>query len=383
MSPGINMTFLYDEEILKEFSKLLEPKVAQQAPQQAFTPTQMQDVALKLLNNIKTSYSPIEVPNNAQLFSRNAQNLNNLTTWMLNNKVSYNGHPIVLSDKFQLNKTIPYMEFNNAPPLYVWKDGLVEFLKDLQTQAQNSNNNLFMQHVSGLISDANRQLQAGLEEQTAKPEDTAKGNQQAQQQGKPANEQDQNQQGHTQQGEGSAVQKAVYQTKEVLKQRTGSDNIDLPFDVDTNDVNIRDMRDFASQISFTFQTAIAQTKWGIIESQVQQVSNAISKWLAVATPEAKEGGFELSINTDIDSFVNTYADKDYTKARAMLNNLIPLLQGTHNLLNTLLASPVYVELFGGAGNITNQSSRAQEMITYAQHWISRIEDVLRNNAVRK
>jgi hypothetical protein len=369
MSPDTNMTFLYNEQILKEFSKLLEPKVAQQAPQQAFTPAQMQDVALKLLNNIKISYSPIEVADNAQLFSRNAQNLNELTAWMLNNKVIYNGHPIVLSDKFQLDKAVPYVEFNNA---YVWKDGLVEFLKDLQNQSKDSGNNLFMQHVSGLISDANTELQAGLVEESVKPAvDTTKENQQAQQQ---------DQQQTAQQGQGSAVQQAVYNTNKVLKQRTGSDSIELPFDVDTNDVDIRRINDFTNCISFTFQTAIAPNKWGMIESQVQQISGALTRWNSVATPEAREGGFQLSINTDIDSFVNTYANKDFAKALAMLNNLVPLFQGTHNLLNTLLASPVYVNKLGGAGNITNQASRAQEMITWAQHWISRIEDVLRNNA---
>src|SRR5271165_2263722 len=229
MSPGTNMSFLYDEQILKEFSRLLEPKVAQQAPQQAFTPAQMQDVALKLLNNIKTSYSPIEVPNNAQLFSRNAQNLNELTTWMLNNKVSYNGHPIVLGDKFQIDKTIPYVEINNAPPTYAWKDGLVEFLKDLQNQAKDSGNNLFMQHVSGLISDANNQLQAGLEEETEKP--TAnKTDQQAQQQNQPTAQQGQNQQNQT--------QNANYQQiAEKVKQLSGSNSITMPFDLQTDRIN--------------------------------------------------------------------------------------------------------------------------------------------------
>lgn len=374
------MTFLYDEQILKEFSKLLEPKIAQQAPQQAFTPAQMQDVALKLLNNIKTSYSPIEVPEGAQLFSRNAQNLNELTMWMLNNKVKYNNHPIVLHDKFQLDKSVQYTEFNNA---YVWKDGLVEFLKDLQNQAKDSNNNLFMQHVNGLISDANKDLQAGLAtEEDAKSTGETKQNQPTQQ-GQPTAQQDQSEQGQSQQGQGSAVQKAVYETQQVLKQNTGSDSFELPFDVDTNDVDIKRMNNFARQIGFTFQTAIDQSKWGIMNSQVEQVLSSISKWYIVATPEAKQGGFQLSINTNIDSFVNTYADKDYTKALAMLNNLIPLLQVTHNLLNTLLASKTYVQLSNGAGNLTNQASRAQEMITWAQHWISRIEDILRNNAVRK
>jgi hypothetical protein len=378
MSPDINMSFLYDEQILKEFSKLLEPKVAQQAPQQqAFSPAQMQDVALKLLNNIKTSYSPIEVPNNAQLFSRNAQNLNELTMWMLDNKVSYNGHPIVMSDKFQLNKTIPYIEFSNdAPPTYVWKDGLIAFLKDLQNQAKDSGNNLFIQHVNGLISDANNKLQAGIAEETAKPADETKENQQAQQ-GQQIDQQDQ-----TQQNQGSAIQKAVYQTKEVLKQNTGTDSINLPFDVDTNQLSIGDINDFNRQISFTFKTAIAQNKWGIIYSQVQQISNAINGWNAVATPEAREGGFELNVNTDIDAFVNTYANKDFTKARAMLNNLIPLLQGVGNLLKTLLASPVYVEMFRGVGNISNQASRAQETVSWAQHMTSRIDTVLTNNARR-
>lgn len=380
MSPDTNMTFLYDEQILKEFSKLLEPKIAQQAPQQAFTPAQMQDVALKLLNNIKTSYSPIEVPEGAQLFSRNAQNLNELTMWMLNNKVKYNNHPIVLHDKFQLDKSVQYTEFNNA---YVWKDGLVEFLKDLQNQAKDSNNNLFMQHVNGLISDANKDLQAGLAtEEDAKSTGETKQNQPTQQ-GQPTAQQDQSEQGQPQQGQGSAVQKAVYETQQVLKQNTGSDSFELPFDVDTNDVDIKRMNNFARQIGFTFQTAIDQSKWGIMNSQVEQVLSSISKWYIVATPEAKQGGFQLSINTNIDSFVNTYADKDYTKALAMLNNLIPLLQVTHNLLNTLLASKTYVQLSNGAGNLTNQASRAQEMITWAQHWISRIEDILRNNAVRK
>jgi len=380
MSPDTNMTFLYDEQILKEFSKLLEPKIAQQAPQQAFTPAQMQDVALKLLNNIKTSYSPIEVPEGAQLFSRNAQNLNELTMWMLNNKVKYNNHPIVLHDKFQLDKSVQYTEFNNA---YVWKDGLVEFLKDLQNQAKDSNNNLFMQHVNGLISDANKDLQAGLAtEEDAKSTGETKQNQPTQQ-GQPTAQQDQSEQGQSQQGQGSAVQKAVYETQQVLKQNTGSDSFELPFDVDTNDVDIKRMNNFARQIGFTFQTAIDQSKWGIMNSQVEQVLSSISKWYIVATPEAKQGGFQLSINTNIDSFVNTYADKDYTKALAMLNNLIPLLQVTHNLLNTLLASKTYVQLSNGAGNLTNQASRAQEMITWAQHWISRIEDILRNNAVRK
>jgi len=380
MSPDTNMTFLYDEQILKEFSKLLEPKIAQQAPQQAFTPAQMQDVALKLLNNIKTSYSPIEVPEGAQLFSRNAQNLNELTMWMLNNKVKYNNHPIVLHDKFQLDKSVQYTEFNNA---YVWKDGLIEFLKDLQNQAKDSNNNLFMQHVNGLISDANKDLQAGLAtEEDAKSTGETKQNQPTQQ-GQPTAQQDQSEQGQSQQGQGSAVQKAVYETQQVLKQNTGSDSFELPFDVDTNDVDIKRMNNFARQIGFTFQTAIDQSKWGIMNSQVEQVLSSISKWYIVATPEAKQGGFQLSINTNIDSFVNTYADKDYTKALAMLNNLIPLLQVTHNLLNTLLASKTYVQLSNGAGNLTNQASRAQEMITWAQHWISRIEDILRNNAVRK
>jgi hypothetical protein len=380
MSPDINMSFLYDEQILKEFSKLLEPKTAQQAPQQAFTPAQMQDVALKLLNNIKTSYSPIEVPNNAQLFSRNAQNLNELTTWMLNNKVSYNGHPIVLADKFQLDKTIPYIEINNAPPIYAWKDGLIAFLKDLQNQAKDSGNNLFMQHVSGLISDANNELQAGIAEEAAKPV-ADKTNKQTQQQGQPTAQQDQGQ-GQQGQGQGQAteVQKAVYQTKEVLKQNTGSDNINLPFDVDTNQLSISDINDFNRQISFTFRTAIEKNKWGIIYSQIQQISNAINNWNSIATPEAQEGGFELNINTDIDVFINTYANKDFTKARAMLNNLVPLLQGIGNLLKTLLASPVYVSMFGGTDVIENQVSRAQEMIAWSQQMVSRIDTVLKNNA---
>lgn len=375
------MTFLYDEKILEEFEKVLQPKIAQVAPQQqVFTPAQMQDVALKLLGNIKTSYSPIEVQNNAQLFSKNTFSLNALIEWLLTNKVKYNGHQIISNDKFNLDKSIEYVNYvPGGANTFVWKDGIVNFLKDLKQQADSSNNAYFSEHVSGLIADANKELQAGLDESKAKPVEETKEPQQAQQ---PATQLGGTLNQEHQGTEQNVIQKAVYTTQETLKQRTGSDSIDLPFDTETNDVNIRSIDNFTRQVSFSFQTAIAQNKWGIIESQIQQISNAITRWNGVATPTAREGGFQLNINTNVDSFVNTYADSDYAKARAMLNSLIPLLQGIHNLLNTLLASPVFVELLGGSGNITNQTSRAQEMIASAQHWISRIEDVLKDNARR-
>ena len=169
------------------------------------------------------------------------------------------------------------------------------------------------------------------------------------------------------------MENVIDQTKQVLKQKTGDEDINLPFDLSTNDINIQDIRDFAMAVSASYQTAIAQNKWGVIYSQIQQVLSQLANWTSIATPAAQQGGFELSTNVSTDTFVETYANSDYKKARFMLLAIIPVIQSTYGLLNTLSASPVLLEMIGGQASLTNQITRAQTLIGHAQAMISQIE----------
>lgn len=391
------MTFLYDEIIIEELKKALEPKIAQVAP--VFNPRQMQNVALKLLDNIRTTLAPSEITiaTNAQLFSKNMINLESILNWLENNLVRYQGKPIVVADKNHMDATVKYEVYNVAPApnKYVWKDGLIGFLKDLQNQAKTSGNVFFVQQVNGLISDANSKLQTNIEDtaettteekknnktetsnKTTENQTSNNTNQQNQNNNQINQEQNQNQNVSTTDQQSQQIQVAVKNTQQAMQQ-AGFGTISLPFDVDTDQLLIRDIEIFKDQITAGLRTALDSNSslFGIMYTQLQQVSRSITNWDAVASPAAKEGGFQLNSNTDIDAWVNTYAPNGFPEARSMLNNIVPLIQNTSNLLTSLLRIPVFVSLYTDEA-LKNQISRGREMISYTQHMISKIEDAIR------
>lgn len=376
------MSFLYDEQVLEELSKAIANKTAQQIPQPVFSPRQMKNVALELLGNIKQSFSPIQIENNAQLFTKNLLNIQTLVQWLMTNQAKYSGKLIAKHGLDADDNS--YEQYKDLPNTSIWKEGLIGFLQDLQKQAQDSNNAYFAEQVSGLVSAANTELQAGI---TEKQTNQSSSNQTTQQ---PSNttpdQKNTNQPGQQgQPGQGTQIQNVVDQTKQVLQQR-GASLDTMPFDLATNQIDIGDIQEFNNSVAHIMQQGDLsparelRSKWGLLNSQISQISGAINNWNSVATPQARAGGFELSTNTGTQSFVETYANSDYKKARFMLLALIPLIQSTYGLLNTLLASPTLVEMVGGQQTLTNQITRGQYLLTHIQSMISQIETAIKQGS---
>jgi hypothetical protein len=389
------MTFLYDDIIIAKFEKVLE-KQAQVQPVEAFNPRQLQDVALKLVSNLKQAYSPIQVEGTGQLAPSNLLNLDNLIDWMRDNGVKYNGKPIVVHTYVEANsqKEVPYIEYDagrgGGPNAaggqgggrnpYVWKEGVIAFLEDLRKQASDSKNKLFVEQVSNVINQANKMqgLKLGLDEEQKEESDKKPA-------AEPTNQQAQKPSGQPGQQSSQFQQAAYQQAKEIIdtvqKASGGSSKPPMPFDLTTNQINVDLMRGFLRLMQELIEKPAFKVEmanyYNMFANNVQQTGMALDNFLANATPEAARGGFQLD-PTNPDAFVNTFARSDqnpYAKARMMLNTLVPVFQGLANIVRGLQSSLILVDQFNET-EISEQYSAGMRYMQYAQSMISRITSSL-------
>lgn len=380
------MTFLYDDTILKEFEAALQKHAQAVQPTAAFNPRQLQDVALKLVNNLKQAYSSIQVEGRGELLPSNMLNLTNLVDWMVDNRVKYNGSLIAVPNYLdaQNQQGVSYIEYDagrggkggagGGRNPFVWREGLIAFLEDLRKQASDGGNRLFMEQVSNIINQANNMqgLELALDEEERRQEPAAKKPEEKTVEA-PAERQL------------SPAQQVVYrQTKEIVdtvQQVSGSSSPALPFDLTTNQINIdlmrtflRTMQELIKKPAFKEQMA---NYYSMFTSVVEQSEIALNNFVANATPEAARGGFQLD-PTNPDAFVNTFArsaPNPYAKARMMLNSLVPLFQSMGSVVRGLQSSITLTELVSEAV-IQAQYAAAMRYTEYAQSMISRVTSAL-------
>jgi hypothetical protein len=382
------MSFLYDRAVLENFEDVLR-KQSQVQPVEAFNPRQLQDVALKLVDNLKQTYSPIQVEGTGQLAPSNLLNLDNLIDWMADNKVKYNGNLVAVPNYVDANsqKVVPYVEYDagrgggpnpaggqgGGRNPYVWKEGLIAFLEDLRKQASDSKNKLFAEQVSNIINQANKipNLKLGLDEE--QKEEAAKTQAPAANQTQKQTEQSQYKQVEYQQAK---------EIVETVQKASGGSTPTLPFDLTTNQINIDLMRGFLRVMAELIEKPAFQAQmanyYNMFASNVQQTNMALDNFIANATPEAARGGFQLD-PTNPDAFVNTFARSDqnpYAKARMMLNTLVPVFQGLANTIRGLQSSITITTEIISKNDILAQYSAGMRYMQYAQSMISRITSAL-------
>ena len=179
----------YIDSFLNQAVKAI--KTAQQTEQPNISQKQLQSTALKLVENLKQSYSPITIEGDAQMFQKNVFNLGALLLWLADNKVKVDGHRVVYLNpspsntspngpksilppttvvKDEVDKQIRYLGKPGEPT--VWREGLIEFLKTLRKQAASSNNLYFEELVAKCIEDANTNpsYDTGLDANEQKPQ---------------------------------------------------------------------------------------------------------------------------------------------------------------------------------------------------------------------
>lgn len=389
------MSFLYSDEVLSYLESELNKAAQAAQPASTLNPRQVRNVALGLIDNLKRAYTPIQTEGAGNLTAQDVYSLDHLIPWIANNKVKYNGNYIAVPNFTEASKYkgVPYAEYdlglgggkNNRGGQggggnpYVWRDGLVAFLEDLRKQAANSGNRLFSEQVSNVINQANKlpSLGVSLDEEerpnTAQEQKSQQGNQsgQAGNAGQPGN------QSSTQQGQNPQAEA----TKEIAQAVAPGGNVALPFDTGSNQINpdlmygfLRAMEEVINKPAFKSQMS---NYYNMFANSVQQTKMALDNFLANATPEARNGGFQLD-PTNPDAFVNTWARSDpnpYAKARMMLNTLVPVLQGIANIVSSIQSSITLTEIFTKPV-ITQQYNTGLKYMQSAQSMISRITSAL-------
>ncbi len=169
------MSFIYDDQEL--LSKLIKLSQVAAPPAASEAPAGSLEVARQLIENLKTQLEQPEAVkftadrDDANLNMTHLQNLDSLLSFLNFNKIKYNGLPLVISrgssttlvggmvpGDVELNQ-LPeaqrklYMPYPDAlnPTHYLYKDGLVYYLKDLQSKGDN----LLKTMTSKLIEELN------------------------------------------------------------------------------------------------------------------------------------------------------------------------------------------------------------------------------------
>lgn len=177
------MSFIYEDENIKKLIEKLAQVPVQEFPESYPSgagnadSSRVKDVSLKLLKNLKQSYSGISSDENLKLFQKNIFNLKALLLWLAEKKVAVNGHAVVYTKQDQIaenDKQIRYV--GKFPEPLVWREGLVEILKNLRAQSAESGNLYFQELVAQLIEDANTNpsYDAGLDANEPKAQEKPK-----------------------------------------------------------------------------------------------------------------------------------------------------------------------------------------------------------------
>jgi hypothetical protein len=357
------MSFIYeDKELLKQLAK-----IAQVEPRADIDPSQLRLTALKAISNLRQMYSPVKVEGNAQIFQKDVFNLDSLLLWLIQNKVRVNGHRVAYASTppaqpgspavqrgvvpgeagepiEEEDKQIRYVAAPGEPK--VWREGLIEFLKNLRQQAAGTGNVYFQELVANVIEDANTHkfLDTGLEanEPTKEP---------IKEQQTPETTPTQNQEQSTQETTsniGTQQVSYVQSVQDSLKEG-GSEELILPFDLTTDMINLTIFNRFTNQLNALMSNPSFRQKmaeyFSMLETMLAAINNGIQNFRSTAagTPVA-EGGFTLSANDNADNFANTVGE--YPKARNLLVILSPLVLSISNVVNILRADPALKDMIG-------------------------------------
>tara|TARA_R110000868_G_scaffold99024_1_gene272579 strand:- start:8631 stop:9770 length:1140 start_codon:yes stop_codon:yes gene_type:complete len=191
------MSFIYnDKKLIQELIKAAIPAIplagpAAQAAQSALAEQSKQslEMAKKLVANLQEQLSGNGFSaerEDAQLFTKHLENLNKLVNFLSDNGIEYNSMLISLNvgdqglmgsksgsvyyaglDPKAKEKYAQYLTDNNGKPLYyVYKDGLIAYLKDLLSKG-NEILNVMLQKI---IDEANQVLRLNIPKELPKQE---------------------------------------------------------------------------------------------------------------------------------------------------------------------------------------------------------------------
>lgn len=138
-------------------------------PAEAASPESIKNVALKFVNNLSSHVSDTGAEftaetDNAELNAKELTSLQSLLRFLETNGISISGHPLALRPDQHSDKGNDKLYFKypntNEPQFYVYKDGVIKYLQDLQSQAgeKTPRGRMLRMYVSALIKSANTEL---------------------------------------------------------------------------------------------------------------------------------------------------------------------------------------------------------------------------------
>jgi hypothetical protein len=411
----------YNENFIDNFLREASNKLAQQNEQQvnhfaqppakeANVPAnQLQSVALKLVQNLRQSYSSVnvsmdDVGEKGKIFQKNLFSLNSLLLWLAESQTRVNGHrvaylnpppvqpgspaeqrgtPVGTTTKKDPNdEKVNYVGEIGRPQ--VWREGLIEFLKTLRKNAYASGNLYFQELVGKLIEDANTNpaFDTGLESEEKKEEKPAEQKQELKPLPVDPNKEKEQQNQQTQ-PENKNIQ--MVSNKEVdpniqksLQQSGGQPELIMPFELDNDLISIASFRRFLMQASALIENptfnAANQNFINVISANVYAADTLLRNYQqAAANTTAAEGGFSLSVNTSVSQFVDSFADGDFGKARNLLLSLAPICTKLSYILMVLSRSPV--KLIDDPELFREQIQRGQDYVNRIHSFVTQINNI--------
>jgi hypothetical protein len=137
---------------------------------------------------------------------------------------------------------------------------------------------------------------------------------------------------------------------QALQEGGGTASLILPFDIGTDNVNLDRFKRFVGQVDELISKSTFISEMGMyvnqLRSSIFSTQRAIINWEGVATPAAVNGGFSLTTTQDVKSFVQTFANNDYNKARDMLNTIATVCRELASIVRTLSASSTLKNMVG-------------------------------------
>jgi hypothetical protein len=137
---------------------------------------------------------------------------------------------------------------------------------------------------------------------------------------------------------------------QALQEGGGTASLILPFDVGTDNINFDRFKRFIGQVDELISKPTFVSEMGMyvnqLRSSIFSAQRSIINWEGVATPAAVNGGFSLTTSQDVKSFVQTFANNDYNKARDMLNTIAPVCRELASIVRTLSASSTLKNMVG-------------------------------------
>lgn len=332
------MSSLFDNKsFLNTLTSIYFNKFAQDVGQ-----LQIMETALKLVNKLYNDNYTISSASNTDLITKDIENPEALLSWLFSNEVKSNG-AIIVSDSIELDgDQSKYVGPINIAgnQLYVYKDGLITFLKQIRLNAAKADT-ITKEKVSHLIEQFNsdKRFEIGQlhSEEPVEAVDTKKEKSNSDQ---PA--QNKQQQQDQQQSSPSRVAPVKF-------------NFTTPFDVATNDViSINRISRFLSEvieISKNVEQAAAELgqEQASVANTAGQLMLALNNWLASAPNAVKiQNGFIIpgGLNFSIDTFIMTYADNNPVVGLSMISKLLPIFNQLWSIIKMIKISPTLLEAYG-------------------------------------